>query len=55
MEWQMAGSVDAVNELSGMLRERSYPAAKKELEELREYAAQRGHEGDIELWDVTFW
>lgn len=51
----MAGSVDAVDELSGMLREKSYPAAERELEELKAYAKDKGHEGELALWDVTFW
>lgn len=51
----MAGSVKAVDDLSAMLREKSYPAAERELEELKAYAKDRGHEGDLELWDVTFW
>lgn len=52
---QMAGSVDTVDQLSGMLREKSYPAAEKELEELKAYAKEKGHEGNVELWDVTYW
>lgn len=51
----MAGSVKAVDDLSGMLREKSYPAAERELEELKAYAKENGHEGDLALWDVTFW
>eukprot|EP00903_Cladosiphon_okamuranus_P008310 g7994.t1 len=52
---KMAGSVKAVDDLSGMLREKSYPAAERELEELKAYAKENGHEGDLALWDVTFW
>lgn len=51
----MADSVKAVDDLSGMLREKSYPAAERELEELKAYAKEKGHEGDLTLWDVTFW
>lgn len=51
----MADSVKAVDDLSGMLREKSYPAAERELEELKAYAKEKGHEGDLALWDVTFW
>lgn len=53
--FQMAGKVDTVDQLSEMLREKSYPAAQKELEELKAYAKDKGHEGDVELWDVTYW
>lgn len=51
----MAGSVEAVEELTSMLREKSYPAAERELEELKAYAKENGHEGDLELWDTTYW
>lgn len=51
----MAGSVKAVDDLSAMLREKSYPAAERELEELKAYAKEKGHEGDLALWDVTYW
>lgn len=52
----MAGSVENVDALSGMLKEKSYPAAARELEELKAYAKERGHEdGELALWDVTFW
>lgn len=51
----MADSVKAVDDLSGMLREKSYPAAERELEELKAYAKENGHEGDLALWDVTYW
>ena len=51
----MAGTVGAVDDLSAMLREKSYPAAERELEELKAYAKERGHEGDLALWDLTFW
>eukprot|EP00752_Nemacystus_decipiens_P012062 g10693.t1 len=52
---KMADSVKAVDDLSGMLREKSYPAAERELEELKAYAKENGHEGDLALWDVTYW
>lgn len=51
----MAGSVDAVEELTSMLRQKSYPAAEAELEQLKAYAGERGHDGDLELWDTTYW
>lgn len=51
----MAGSVEEVDSLSDMLREKSYPAAERELSELKAYAKERGHEGDLALWDLTFW
>ncbi|CAM9448036.1 unnamed protein product [Phaeothamnion confervicola] len=52
---KMAPSVGAVDELSEMLREKSYPAAVREMKALRAYAAAKGFEGELALWDVTYW
>lgn len=47
--------MEAVDDLSSMLREKSFPAAERELEELKSYAEEKGHDGDLTLWDVAFW
>jgi len=53
---KMADSVEAVDELTDMLREKAYPAAVKELAQLLEFAKESGFEGDeLALWDTTFW
>lgn len=52
---QMADSVEAVDDLTAMLREKSYPAAERELEELRAYAKEKGNDEELTLWDVAFW
>ncbi|CAN0283856.1 unnamed protein product, partial [Ectocarpus sp. 4 AP-2014] len=52
---KMADSVEAVDDLTAMLREKSYPAAERELEELRAYAKEKGNDEELTLWDVAFW
>jgi oligopeptidase A len=47
---KMASQVDAVNNLISMLREKSYPAAQKELEQLQAFANANGLEGKLALW-----
>jgi len=55
LDAKMAPSVAAVDELSELLRAKSFPMAQQELAELQEYAAARGFEGPLALWDVSFW
>jgi len=56
IEKKMADSVQAVDDLTAMLREKAYPAAVRELEQLTAFAKENGFEGEkLELWDVTFW
>lgn len=52
---KMASSVDEVMQLIEMLRVKAFPAAQKELAELQAFAASRGHEGPMLLWDITYW
>jgi len=52
---KMAGSVEEVDELSELLRTASFEAAKKELAAVQAYAQKNGFEGDLALWDVTYW
>jgi oligopeptidase A len=47
---KMAGNVSNVNNLIDMLREKSYPAAKKELNELQKFANENGFDGKLQLW-----
>merc|ERR1719324_2233353 len=52
----MAGSVDKVNELTLMLREKALPAARSELETLTAFAKSKGFTDEkLALWDVAFW
>jgi len=56
MERKMASSVEAVDELTEMLRAKAYPAALQELAELTAFAKERGFTGEaLALWDVPFW
>jgi len=52
---KMADSVDSVLALSEMLLSKAYPAAKKELEELKNFAKSKGCTDDLALWDVAYW
>lgn len=52
---KMASSTQSVMQLIEMLRERSFPAAQREMEELRAFAKKQGADYDLQLWDVPFW
>ncbi|MFO0749013.1 MAG: M3 family metallopeptidase [Myxococcota bacterium] len=52
---KMAPSVAAVEELLAALHAASKPAALRELDELRAFAAGEGGDPDLQLWDVPFW
>jgi len=56
IERKMAESVQAVDDLTAMLRSKSLPAAERELATLTAFAKENGFEGEqLELWDLTFW
>ena len=52
---KMAASVAEIEELHELLAAKATPAAHRELAELKEYAAGKGHEGNLEHWDVPYW
>lgn len=53
---KMAPSVAAVEELLEELRATSYDAAKKDLEELKAFAASKNPtNSDLKHWDISFW
>ncbi|KNC80751.1 hypothetical protein SARC_06895 [Sphaeroforma arctica JP610] len=52
---KMAQNVTNVNDLLEPLFAASRPAAVKELAQLKEFAQQNGHNGDLQLWDVSYW
>jgi len=52
---KMAPSAEAVLQLIELLREKSYPAAQRELQELKDFAKSKGFAGELELWDIGFW
>jgi oligopeptidase A len=51
----MAGDVAAVQQMFDRLLASSHHVAKKELEELQEFAQSSGHEGLLAHWDIAFW
>ncbi len=54
---KMAPKVEAVEELLEELRQASYDAAHKDLEELKAFAASKGAQeaSDLKHWDISFW
>jgi len=52
---KMASSVTQVMEFLSGLSERTCPIARKELEELREFALSQGGPRDLEAWDVSYY
>lgn len=52
---KMAEDQAAVQQMFDRLLQASHEAAKREMEELAEFAAERGHEGDLAHWDIAFW
>eukprot|EP00746_Dinoflagellata_sp_MGD_P006245 gnl/MRDRNA2_/MRDRNA2_112157_c0_seq1.p1 gnl/MRDRNA2_/MRDRNA2_112157_c0~~gnl/MRDRNA2_/MRDRNA2_112157_c0_seq1.p1 ORF type:complete len:865 (+),score=145.37 gnl/MRDRNA2_/MRDRNA2_112157_c0_seq1:109-2703(+) len=55
VEQKMAPNVQAVTDLHEMLRDRAYPGAQKELDELQSFAQKEyGFEGPLQHWDIPF-
>ncbi|MBD2514764.1 M3 family metallopeptidase [Nostoc sp. FACHB-973] len=53
---KMAPNVEAVEALLEELRQASYDAAVKDLEELQAFAASHGEQyQDLKHWDISFW
>lgn len=52
---KMVPGIDTVNNLLGMLREKSLPFAEAELQSLRDFAAKSGFTEELTLWDTSFW
>lgn len=52
---KMAPNSKAVLDLIEQLRVVSYPAALKELDDLKAFAKSQGSNEEITLWDITFW
>lgn len=42
-------------ELLEEIRSASYPAAEKDMEEVRAFAKEQGADYELQHWDVTFW
>ena len=52
---KMAGDVAAVQQMFDRLLAASHHVAKRELEELTEFAQQHNHQGSLAHWDIAFW
>ena len=52
---KMAPDVAAVDRLLEQLLEVSFPAAQRELDELRQFARATGEQVELEHWDIPFW
>lgn len=52
---RMAKSLEQVYGLLDQLREASFPAAKKEIAELEDYAGKQGLEGELQRWDLAYY
>lgn len=55
LERRMAQNPATVNEFLQGLLDASMPFAKKDLEEVQEYANKHGFEGDLQRWDFSYW
>lgn len=51
----MAPNIKAVTQLTDLIYNKAYPAAVKEIEELKSFAQAEGFKGDLALWDLTYW
>jgi oligopeptidase A len=52
---KMAGDTAAVQQMFDKLLLAAFDPAKKELEELTEFAQAAGHSGPLAHWDIAFW
>ena len=52
---KMAPNTQAVTDLTEMLLAKAYPAAQRELEEVKAFAKAAGCNDELNLWDLTFW
>ena len=52
---KMAPSVEAVRQMAAQLRDASWAAAVRDLEDIKSLKAARGDASPLEVWDVAFW
>ncbi|AFY61084.1 M3 family metallopeptidase [Synechococcus sp. PCC 6312] len=55
LDGKMAPSVAAVESLLEELRQVSFPAAVKEMEELQAFASEQGQNEPLQHWDIGYW
>ena len=52
---KMAPSVEAVRQMATQLREASWDAAVRDLDDIKSLKTARGDSSPLEVWDVAFW
>lgn len=55
LEERMASEPSEVNCFLDNLLKASAPAARRDLDDIKEYARKRGHQGRVERWDWAYW
>ncbi|OXU26067.1 hypothetical protein TSAR_002648 [Trichomalopsis sarcophagae] len=55
MSTKMAGSLDNVYKFLDTLRNAAFPHQIREIDELTDFARERGFEGLLKQWDVPYW
>lgn len=55
LEERMAKNRETVDSFLGNLMVQSLPAARKDVEEIRKYAAEHGFDGTLMPWDFSYW
>ena len=48
-------TLDRAEELLQQLRAAAYDGGKRDLEDIRAFAAEPGFEGELAHWDVSYW
>lgn len=48
-------TLDKAEQLLDELRTAAYPAAKQDLEEVREFAKSQGETTELKWWDIAYW
>lgn len=52
---RMAKNIESVYGLLDQLKEASLPAARREIDELKQFAINHGFEGDFQRWDLAYY
>ena len=52
---KMAGTLDKADQLLEELLEKSYNFCQKEHEDLKNFARESGHQGDLNQWDIPYY
>ncbi|MDO6459264.1 M3 family metallopeptidase [Granulosicoccaceae sp. 1_MG-2023] len=55
VETKMVESTDQVMSFLQELADKSLPAAKADMADLRSFAAEQGHQGELQAWDIAYY